>query len=460
MAKKATGFDFDLVVIGSGATGAVAAETVAATGKRVAIIEASAFGGFVPNFGDLPRRAMLGAAHTFANLRAAERLGLRTATAGYSFPAMKTWENTVIRRSGVARTAEYLRSKNIMVYRGRAHFISRHELSIGQQRHISSDKFLIATGSELRIPNIQGLQNVDYLTIKNVFGLNRPPRSLAIIGAGKSGIELAELFAILGSKVYLLEQESRIAPRFAPSVSDGLVHLLAKKYGVDVIPDAQVVEVSNDGPVVRLGYSRGGAEHALKAERILIATGVVPSIDLGLMNADVKFDDAGVTVDEFLQTSTINIYAVGDVTTDADLDVATAIRQAQTVGRNLTQRRPKSAIMNLAPHVIWTDPAIAAVGATEDELVARRINYRKSTAKNAVATRANLTNIADGFTELLTDTHGNILGATIMSEAAVDQIGQITLAMQNNLSVQNLAEVIQPFGSWNEVVRSAILDFG
>ena len=458
MVKKAARFDFDVVVIGSGATGAVAAETVAATGRKVALIEASTFGGFVPNFGDLPRRAMLNAAHEFANLRVAEQFGLRTNTVGYGFPAMKNWKDTVIRRSGVARTAEYLRSKNVMVYRGRAHFLSRHELSIGQQRHISSDKFLIATGSELRIPSIPGLQNIDYLTVKNVFELNRPPRSLAIIGAGTSGIELAELFAILGTKVYLFEQSSRIASRFAPEVSGELTRFFAKFYGVSILPNTQVVAAANDGSAVRLKYLRGGAENSLSVERVLLATGAEPNTDIGLINAGVKFNDAGVIVNEFLQTSAANIYAAGDVITDADLDAATAIHQAQIAGYNLTHRRPKFAIINPAPRVIWTNPAVATVGATEDEFAARKIKYHKSIAKNAVATRANLTDVATGFTELLVGAQGDILGATIMSETAVDQIGQIALAMQNDLSVQHLVDVIQPFGSWNEVVKLAALN--
>lgn len=458
MAKRLTKFDFDLVVIGSGAAGSVAAETVAATGRRVALVEAATFGGYVPNFGDIPRHALLNAAHIFAGLRAAERFGLRTNSVGYSFPSLKNWESTVIRRSGAARTAEYLRSKNIMVYRGRAHFISRNEISIGQQRHISAAKFLVATGSQPQVPHIQGLENVNYLTAKTALTLNRPPKSLVIVGAGASGVELAESFAIFGTKVYLVERAPRILPKFDVEVSNEIGQLLHKKYSVDIITSAQVVSAANDDMMVRLQITRGGVVRALRVEQILLVTGATPNTDIGLVNAGVKFDNHGASVNQFLQTTSKNIYAVGDVIGPDASDVATAIRRSQIAGYNLTNRDQKSISTIVAPRVAWTDPAVATVGATEEELAARRIKYRVSLVKNSVTMRANITDAAPGLTKLIIGARGQILGATIISKAAVDQIGQITLAMQNNLSLQQLADVIQPFGAWSETLALATAD--
>ncbi|MCL2037408.1 NAD(P)/FAD-dependent oxidoreductase [Candidatus Saccharibacteria bacterium] len=448
-----TKFNYDLIVLGSGAAGSVAAEIAARAGQKVALVEATQLGGAAPHTSDIPVGALLEAAHIFDAAQHGAAMGLRTNTLGYNYPSVRTWKDLTIKRSGASSLAEHLRGRGIDLFRARAHFLSRHEISIGR-RHLSAEKFLIATGSKPLIPDIPNLDKVNYLTPETAIDLLRPPKSLFVVGAGTAGVQLAELFAIFGSKVYLAETQRRILPREDDEVSAAITETFKKSRGMEILTSARVIAVKNDSLTTRVTYLAGETEHSVKVERVLFATGRTPNTDLGLENAGVEYDQSGIKTDEFLNTSTRNIWAAGDVLGRLST-THSALYESRIATNNLLGKPKIAPNYSIVPRVIWTSPEIAAVGATEKDLTRDDAKFHRSIIQNTSVARANVANFSAGFTKILTGAKGELLGATIMAPNAAETIGQLVLAIQSGLTAQQLAETVQPFGSWGEVVRLA-----
>jgi pyruvate/2-oxoglutarate dehydrogenase complex dihydrolipoamide dehydrogenase (E3) component len=446
-------FDYDLVVIGSGAAGAVAAEIVARAGQKVAIIEAATLGGSAPNVSDVPMGALLAAAHAFDAARRGAAFGLRTSTIGYNYPSIRNWKDLTVKRSGALATGDYLRSRGIAIFKGRAHFLSRHEISIGR-RHLSADKFILATGSHSTVPNVAGLDKVDYLTPETALNLLRPPKTLGIIGAGASGVQLAELLAIFGTKVHLFEAKQRLLAEADDEVSEVLTRVFAEQRGMKIHLSSRVTAAQNDGAAVRLKFIQGATEHHVKVDRVLLAAGRTPNVDIGLENTGVEYDQTGVKADEFLTTSTPGIYAAGDVLGRVGRTHA-AIYEARLAAHNSLGRAKQAADYTAMPRIVWTTPEIATVGLNEADLARQDIKSRRSLVQNAHVARANISNFAVGFAKVLTDPKGQLLGATIMAPHAAETISELGVAIHNGLAAHQVADTIHPFGSWSEVARLA-----
>ena len=197
---KKTNFDFDLIVLGSGAGGSAAANIACKNGLKVAIVESDIFGGESPNYGDIPRKAMLNAAHTFFLARRASKFGVRSSTLGYNFPSVAAWKRLVVKRTGADDNTDFYEKQGVKTFRGNARFITPNEVSVNRQ-HLSADNFIIATGSKIALPDIKNLENVPYHTPRTILDVMRPPKSIFIVGGGTEAIEIAQLLAIFGTKV-------------------------------------------------------------------------------------------------------------------------------------------------------------------------------------------------------------------------------------------------------------------
>lgn len=446
-------YDYDLIVIGSGPAGSLAAESAARAGKRVAVIEQGNLGGSAPTVGDLPLQSLLTAAHAFDEARRAAQFGIRTSAIGYNYPSIKNWKDLAVRRSGVASTGDYLRGRGISVFKGRAHFLSPNQLSIAR-RHLSAEKILIATGAIPAIPSIPGLDTIDYLTAHTAIDLIRPPKTLLVIGAGSTGVQLAELFAIFGTKVYLLDTKKRILPSQDEEVSETLSGIFREHRGMEIVTSASVVSVKRESPLVRVNYIAGEHEHSVKVEKVLITTGWSPNVDIGLENTGVEYDRSGIWTDDHLITSTRNILAAGAVTGRCK-STQSALAQSKIAANNLWGRSMSVFSQYSLPQVVWTSPEIAVVGMNEIDLIREDVKFHRSVVSNNTVTRANVANFGLGFNKVLTDTKGTLLGATIMAPHAAETIIAVSLAINKGLMAHELAELIPPFGSWAEVLRLA-----
>ncbi len=455
MARKPK-FDYNLIVIGSGAAGSPAASIAAQAGKKVAVIEDDIFGGESPNWGDIPVKSLLHAAHLYDEARQGSRFGIRSAALGYNFLSLKAWKDIAIKRTGASNNRKYYESQGIDTFHSRAHFLSPHEVSINR-RHLSAEQFLIATGSTWQSLAIPGLNTVKYHTPRTILDIARPPKSLLIIGGGSQAIEYAQLFAAFGTKIHIAEKAARLLPNEDSEAGELIARLLHEKKGAEILTQTRILSVKKDGLLHRINYSRGGHEKTLRVDEILVTTGREPAVDLGLENATVKYSAKGIEVNEYLQTSARHIYAAGDVL-GAKKQLHTALLESRLAAQNLLHPKQRTAIDYKAiPSVIFSFPGVASVGLNEDDCLRRDLDIKTATAPLNMTARSNTSDFRDGFVKLVADKSGTLLGATIVAPHAGEMIHELALAIQHDMSASQLANTPHSFLSWSEAIRVAAL---
>lgn len=453
MAKKPT-FDYDLIVIGSGAGGSAAATIAARAGKRVAIVEADTFGGDSPNWSDVPTKALLHAAQLYDEARHGARFGLRSSTLGYNYPSLRTWKELAVKRTGAGGNRRYYENEGISTFQGIAHFLTPNEISVNR-RHLSAEQFLIASGSYWVAPNIQGLQDAGYITPRAVLEVMRPPKSLYIIGAGTIGVEIAQLMAIFGTKVYLAEIAGRILPQEDEEVGVIMERLLKEQKGVTSLTHTRTLVAVKEGAGKRITYTRGGVEKSIHVDEILIATGRIPRVDFGLENASVRYTPKGIETDAYLQTSAKHIFAAGDVLGHSS-HTHTALLESRVAANNLLHPKSKvSPDYTATPRLTFTYPGIASVGLCEDDCLKRDLSINKAVAPLNIVARSNTSDFRDGFVKVITDKKGVIMGATVVAPHAAEIIHELTLAVKYQLTAKQVADTPHAFLSWSEAVRVA-----
>lgn len=452
MSKPHT-FEYDLIVIGSGAGGSGAATIAAREGKSVAIVEADEFGGNSPNWGDVPIKSLLHVAHLYDQARHGNRFGLRTSTLGYNYPSIRTWKELAVKRTGAGGNRRFYENHNISAFHGVAHFLSPNEITVNR-RHLSAKHFLIASGSTPLIPDIPGLQETGFITAREVINHLRPPKNLVIVGGGTIGVEIAQLLASFGTKVTIIEQASRILPDYDQEVGELIERSLSELKGVTVLTHARVLSVEKDGIGKRVLVSRGNTEKSIRTDDIMIATGRSPQVDLGLENASVKYTPKGIVVNEHLQTTTKHIYAAGDVI-GRDGHTHSALLESRVAAHNLFHRDKVTPDYTATPAIVFTFPEIAQVGLSEDDCLRRDLSINKATAPLSIISRSNTADFRDGFVKIITDKKGVVLGSTIVAPHAGEMIHELGVAVRHQLTASQLAETPHAFLSWSEAIRVA-----
>lgn len=447
-------FDYDLIVIGSGAAGSAAATIAARAGKRVAVIENDTFGGDSPNWSDVPTKALLHAAHLYDTARHGSKFGLRTSTVGYNYPSLRAWKELAVKRTGAGGNRKFYEQHGISAFNASAHFLSPHEISVNR-RHLSAAQFLIATGSDWTTPKIPGLNDVQFYTPRTILEAIRPPKSLLIIGGGTHGVEIAQLMATFGTKVYIVEKASRLLPKQDDEVGELMERVLTQQKGMTILTHSRVLSVEKEGITKRVLVSRAGTEKSIKVDEILVAAGREPTVDLGLENASVTYTPKGIDVNEHLQTSTKHIYAAGDVLGRTFATTHTALLESRIAAHNMLQKNKLTPDYTATPTIIFTNPEIATVGLSEDDCHKRDLPINKSLAPLNIIARSNTADFRDGFVKLITDKKGVVLGATIVAPGAGELIHEIALAIKHGLSAHAIAETPHAFLSWSEAIRVA-----
>ncbi len=451
MHKKPYETDFDLIVIGTGAAGEVAAYLSSKKGKKVAVVESRVIGGECPNFGCIPTKAVLQSAEVYATAKQASKFGIR-ATAEPNFSTIREWKDLVISRTGTSAGEIIYRREGIRLLKGEAHFLNPWTISIKGNRY-TADKFLIATGTKSIIPPITGLEEAGFITYEQALDLKKPPRSLFIIGGGVIGCEFAQIFSSFDSKVTIADIAPRLLNLEDPEVGIALADTFTNQ-GLKVLTDTKIVRVSKVGKKKMVNYEREGKTHQITVDEILLATGKAPNTDLGLENAGVKYTKAGITVNKYLQTSAKHIYAAGDVTGPYRF-THTASYQSRIVAQNLYSNNKKAVAYHAVPRCIFVDPEIACVGQTEAQLQAKKIRYQVSKIPIGIIGRANTSDVENGFVKVIANKKGVLVGASIMSPRAGEMIHELTLAIQHRMKASAITETIHAFPTWSEAIRLA-----
>jgi pyruvate/2-oxoglutarate dehydrogenase complex dihydrolipoamide dehydrogenase (E3) component len=452
MAKKVQ-FDFDLIVIGSGAGGSAAASIAARNGQKVAIIEADTFGGDSPNWSDVPTKALLHAAHLYDEARHGARFGLRSGTLGYNYPSLRAWKDLAVKRTGAGGSRKFYENEGIATFNSPAHFLSPNEISVNR-RHLSAEHFIIATGSHWVIPDVQGLTDTGYMTPRTLLQSVRPPKSLFIIGGGTIGVEIAQMMAIFGTKVYIADVAARLLPKEDQQVGELMERLLTEDKGVTVLTQTRVLSAQRQALRRKVTFTRGGVEQTVQVDEILVAAGRSPNVDLGLENASVAYTPKGIEVNSHLQTSARHIYAAGDVL-GHDSHTHTALLESRVAAHNILSKQKTTPDYTATPRLTFTFPGVASVGLSEDDCIKRDLTVKESVAPLNMVARSNTSDFRDGFVKLIADKNNVLIGATIVSPHAAELIHELALAIKYKLTATQVAATPHAFLSWSEAIRVA-----
>lgn len=452
MPKKPT-YDYDLIVIGSGAGGSGAASIAAKAGKRVALIESGVFGGESPNWGDVPTKALLHATQLYDEAKHGARFGIRSSMLNYNYRSLQNWKELVIKRTGVSDNRKFYERQGITTHHGTAHFLSPREISVNR-RHISGEHFLIATGSHVELPDITGLPTIDYLTPRTLHTLIRPPKSILIIGGGSTAVELAQLMATYGTKVYIAEASARLLPREDEEVNDLMVRILKERKGVTSLTHTRVLSVFKEGINIKATFQRGEVQKSIRVDHVLLASHRVPTVDLGLENATVSYSAKGIDVNDYLQTNVRHIYAAGDVLGKNNPTQVTML-ESRVAGNNIIGRTKLHPDTTATPRITFSYPGIASVGLSEDDCIKRDLSIKKAIAPLNIIARSNTSDFRDGFCKIIIDKKGVIIGATVVAPHAAEIIHELALAIKYEITASELASTPHAFLSWSEVVRVA-----
>jgi len=449
-------FDYDAIIIGSGAGGGVAAHIWANENRRVAIVEDQAIGGECPNYGCVPTKALLKVAEIYREAKQGAPYGVRGTNLTFNYPTVRKWKELAVSRTGTEEGDKAFESDGIAVLRGHAHFVNSHEISVSGRRY-SARKFLVATGSKDFIPPVEGLRETGFITYRGAIELKSPPKSLFIIGGGPIGVEFAVIFATFGSKVQIAEMMRHIIPREDPEVGYLMGALLEREFKMKIHANTKVTKVEKDGTKKVVHFVRDGQPHMVKVDEILVAAGKRPNTDLGLDNAGVKYDDHGIKTNQSMQTSAKHIFAAGDVVGPFAFTHMAAY-QSRVAAHNTFRTRANwvRANYHAVPRVIYTSPEIAAVGMTEEEAKKAKGSYKVGEVPIYVIGRSNVSDKSDGFVKVIADKKsGRILGASIVSPHAGEMIHELALAVRHGLTVAHIESTIHAFPTWSEAVRVA-----
>jgi pyruvate/2-oxoglutarate dehydrogenase complex dihydrolipoamide dehydrogenase (E3) component len=445
---------YNLVVIGAGTAGLVTAAGAAGLGAKVALIEKHLTGGDCLNVGCVPSKALIRCARAAAEVRGAGEYGITIeGSVAVDFPAIM--ERMRRLRAGISPNDSVRRftELGIDVFLGEGRFTGSDTIEVAG-KNLRFARAVIATGARAIAPSIKGLTEAGYLTNETVFSLTKLPPRLAVIGGGPIGCELAQAFARFGSTVTLVQSGEHILPR-EDSDAARRVQAAMVRDGITIMCGGETAEVQRQGNEKMIRLECAGQKHALTVDAILVGVGRAPNVEgLNLETVSVKYDTrAGVTVNEYLQTTNPRIYAAGDIcskykfTHAADAMARIVIQNALFFGRS------KASALTI-PWCTYTDPESAHVGMYEKDAREAGIEVQTFTVELADVDRAILDGEQDGFLKVhVKKGTDRILGATLVARHAGEMISEITLAMVAGAGLGTIGKTIHPYPTQAEVIK-------
>jgi len=447
-------YDFDLIVIGSGGAGITAALLGSGLGKKVAMLDRKRFGGECTWTGCVPSKAVIRSARISHYIAEAARYGL-TANGKISigFDGVMKSARGIVDSVYKGESARHFNKMGITaIENADISFSDPHMLKVNG-KSMTSQKFMITTGSSPLVPAIEGMDGVDILTNETIFSLNKLPASMIILGAGPIGVEMASALNRFGVRVTLVEMAPVILPREDLEISELLGQSLARE-GVAMLTGAAAVRVSGVKKI-DLVYKLGGRERKVSAERILVAVGRRPNTGgLALEKAGVEHDRRGIAVNRYLRTSAKNIYAAGDVVGSYQFSHV-ANYQAITAASNALLPVKRKIFYTHVPWCIFTDPELARSGLTEAEARERHGGVRVYRVPYEGIDRAATDRAQNGLAKFICDRRGMILGIHILGERAGELLHEAHAAKSLGIPLHRLNSVIHAYPTYNDIMRRA-----
>lgn len=461
---------FDLVILGSGSTAFAAAIRAAELGKTAAMTEMRTLGGTCVNRGCLPSKNLIEAARIVWEAAHPRYKGLTPAKMDFDFAELIAQKQGVVHAYRDKKYQSILTDDdNIKVFDGKAELVDVHTVRVGESL-LYADQILVATGTRPVIPQIEGLNDVPYLTSDLLTSdeaqeLKELPESMIIIGAGYIALELGQMFHRFGTRVTILERSQVILPRYEPEVSDALTFILRKE-GLKIVTEAQVTRVAQKSKdEIEVMARVAGKEQTFTAQKLLVAAGREPNTDgIGLEKVGVKLNEHGfVKVNDELQTNVPHIWAAGDVIgsqTDSQPATPVGAHDGVIVAKNALSGAHQKVDHRVIPRVIFTDPQVAVVGQTDEEVVGSGVRCWCGTIPLEYVPRAGATHQTDGIAKIVIDRDTEeVKGVSLVMPNAGEVIHEAAMAMRFHAKLEDFIDMVHVYPTMAEALKIAAISY-
>ena len=448
--------DFDVLVIGGG-TGNNVAAAAADAGLETALVEPGPLGGTCLNRGCNPSKMLIQAANAVNHVRAADQFHVDATVDGIDHAAVVDEMDDLLGGLAAEMTARYRERDGLTVFEQRTAFLDERTVELDGGA-VDAEKVVVAAGSRPIVPPIDGLERIEYLTSRDALYRREPPDSLVILGGGYVAVELGYVFETVGTDVSIVEMRDSLLPREDPDIAEAFTDIAAERHEIHTGHRVTAVEAAGDGHVVH-AETDAGEQVTVEGSEVLVAVGRRPNSDtLNLDAAGVDVDENGfIETDEYLETSADNVWAQGDIAGNALFKHSGDHETRHTVANVVhEERRPLD--LSAMPHAIFTEPQIAGVGATEDELDERGAAYRVGRAAYADSAMGRAKKLDHGFVKVLAAPDGELLGAHALGYEASTLLHEAVLAMRAGLNVETVADTIHAHPTLSKVVEAAFQD--
>ena len=449
--------DADVIVIGAGPGGYVAAMKLAMNGKTVILVERDNVGGTCLNRGCIPTKALIHCGEVLDTVKNSEKAGISVDSCSVDIKKVNAYKDSVVKK--LVDGVSYLLSKRgVNVINGTAKFVGEKQIEVitpdGKKQKLSADAFVIASGSKSAVPAIKGIDGKNVITSTEALDFTGLPKSLVIIGGGVIGMEIGSTCAKFGTEVTVLEALPVILPMLDREVASEFAGTARKLMEIET--GARVQEIADAGQMKTVIYEKAGDRREIKAEKVLVCVGRKPDTEgLGIENTGIKVSEKGyISVDNNCETSVKDIYAVGDV--NGKVLLAHAASAQGILAAEKICGKHCSINTHLIPSCIYTKPEIACVGKTEEELKKEGIPYRVGRFPLRANGKALAMGETEGFVKLLIgEKYGEILGAHIVGTRATDLIGELVLAINAECTAEEIVNTVHAHPTVSEAVFEA-----
>ena len=420
----------------------------------VALIEKKKLGGDCLYYGCVPTKALIQSAKITSLMKRSKEFGLNDTNISFDFKNIMNHMREVIAKVGVHDDPKRFEDMGVKVFFGDGKFIDSNTFMVGEHT-ITSRKFVISTGSRAVAIPIKGLETIKYLTSESALELDYLPKSMVILGAGPIGLEFAQVFARLGTKVTIVEKMGQVLPREDKEIADTLESIL-KGEGIEIhtCVDVEHVKQSGDLKGIDVVAKCSGQQKTFQADDFMIAIGRAPNLEgLNLETAGVKVEKRAIVVNRSLRTTARNIWACGDVTGQYLFTHVAEYQAGLVVANALIPFLKRKANYRVVPWVTYTDPELGRVGLTEDEARQKYRDVKVYRYDVKDLDRAVIEGEDRGMIKIVCTKKGQILGAHALAPRGGEILHEFVLAMQNNLGVKSITNTIHVYPTLAQAVR-------
>jgi len=448
---------YDLGIIGAGPAGYVAAERAGHKGLKVVLFDKNYLGGVCLNEGCIPTKTLLFSTKIFDYAKNGAKYGILAENVACDFEALNKRKNKVVKKL-VAGVGAKMKKNKVEVVMYQAEIDSRTEEAINitaNGEKYECRNLLICTGSEPVVPPIKGLKRDEILTSKEILELTDIPESLTIIGGGVIGMEFANIFNVLGTKVTVIEMLDEILTGMDVE-SAVMLRKEFTKNGIDFHLKSTVTEIKGDKVI----FEHEGKSKEVSSEKILLSVGRKPVTEgFGLEKLNVEMFGKGIKIDQHCRTNLPNVYAAGDVT-GYSLLAHTASREAEVAVNNILGERDMMRY-NAIPAVVYTNPEVSGVGLTEEEAAKKKIDIEVKSLPMVYAGRFIAENEGkNGLCKIITGKkYGELLGVHMIGNPSSEMIFGAAMAIEAGLRVKDLKQVVFPHPTVSEIVKETLFEF-